>query len=212
MWLEISLILLHIFLILCYRLYRCLPFLSPKKNHGKSPIKVMAVLGSGGHTGEIAPLLDALSKSKNYRPFILISSSNDKLSQKHPLIPKENVSFETIPRARAVGQSFTSSIFTTFYSFAYSLKLMFLKPELLLVNGPGVCFPVVLSIFIGNVLSITNCSIVFVESVCRVESLSLTGKLIYPLCDLFFVHWPSLLPLKKRIQLIDIFSLHKNQS
>ncbi|OHT09280.1 hypothetical protein TRFO_21846 [Tritrichomonas foetus] len=204
-------LILILLLILAYRFYKCLPDFNPKKRTENKPIDVLVVLGSGGHTGEMAPLVNALHKSENYKSFTFISANTDKLSQQHPLIPKENATFKSIPRARNVGQSFFTSIFTTIYSFIAALPLMFLKPQLLLVNGPGVCFPVVLSIFIGNVLGVTNCSIVFVESICRVESLSLTGKMIYPICDMFFVHWPRLLPLKKRAQIIDLFSLHKNK-
>jgi UDP-N-acetylglucosamine:LPS N-acetylglucosamine transferase len=32
----------------------------------------------------------------------------------------------------------------------------------------------------------------FIESLCRVESPSFTGRLVYPLSDFFFVQWPGL--------------------
>ena len=194
-----------------YRFYRSLPGFNKKKIAKKEKINVMAVLGSGGHTGEIMPLVDALHKDGHYDKFTFVAADTDKLSFLHPLIP-ENSEKISIPRSRKVGQSFFTSIFTTFKSFIVALPLMFKNPDMLLVNGPGVCFPVVLSIFLGNVLGVCHCSIVFVESICRVNTLSLTGKLIYPLCDLFFVHWESLLPLKKRAQLIDLFGLNHKKS
>ena len=194
-----------------YRFYTSLPENSKKKITKKDNIKVMCVLGSGGHTGEMMPLIDALHKTNHYKPITFVSADSDKLSLLHPLIPEESIK-RTIPRARNVGQSFFSSIFTTINSIFASLSLISEKPDLLLVNGPGVCLPVVLAMFLGNVLGITNCTIVFVESICRVNTLSLTGKLIYPLCDLFFVYWESLLPLKKRAQLIDLFGLNHKKS
>ena len=194
-----------------YRLYVSLPCFSKKKIMKKENIKVMCVLGSGGHTGEMMPLIDALHKADHYKPITFVCADSDKLSFLHPLIPEGSVK-KTIPRARNVGQSFSSSIFTTINSFFASLSLISEKPDLLLVNGPGVCLPVVLAMFLGNVLGLTHCSIVFVESICRVNTLSLTGKLIYPLCDLFFVYWESLLPLKKRAQLIDLFGLNHKKS
>jgi hypothetical protein len=45
-----------------------------------------------------------------------------------------------------------------------------------------------------------------------VTSLSLTGRLIYPLCDIFYVCWPELLALRKRAQLLDQFGLFKAKS
>ncbi|EAY12034.1 hypothetical protein TVAG_038800 [Trichomonas vaginalis G3] len=198
-------------LVLAYRVYKCLPALNKKKITKNADLHVMSVLGSGGHTGEMMPLIEALSKEKKYTKFTIICADSDKLSFQHPSIPKNSI-LKTIPRSRKVGQSFFTSIFTTIWSILASLTLMFQKPDLLLVNGPGVCLPVVLSVFIGNVLGISNCSIVFVESFCRVHTLSLTGKLIYNFCDLFFGHWKELLPLKKRAQLIDLFGLNHTKA
>lgn len=200
-----------LFLLLCFRIYKCLPGFCPKHRTENKPIEVLVVLGSGGHTGEMAPLVNALHESKNYKRFTFVSANTDHLSKQHQLIPQEGSIFLSIPRARNVGQSYISSILTTIYSFLASLPLMFRKPDLLLVNGPGVCLPVVFSIFIGNILGISNCSIVYVESICRVKTLSLTGKLIYPVCDFFFVCWPELVNLRKRAKLIDLFGLHKNR-
>ena len=36
------------------------------------------------------------------------------------------------------------------------------------------------------------CSLVFIESFCRVYSLSLSGIMLYPLVDEFVVQWPEL--------------------
>ena len=50
------------------------------------------------------------------------------------------------------------------------------KPAVLLVNGPGVCIPVCLGAVLLNLLGY-RCAIVFVESICRVRKLSLSGRL-----------------------------------
>eukprot|EP01031_Cornospumella_fuschlensis_P032110 gene32109-38831_t len=36
------------------------------------------------------------------------------------------------------------------------------------------------------------CPILYVESFCRVQHLSLTGKLLYPIADRFIVQWEDL--------------------
>jgi beta-1,4-N-acetylglucosaminyltransferase len=79
------------------------------------------------------------------------------------------------------------------------------------VNGLGVCFLVVVSICISNVLGITRCSIVFIESFCHVTTLTLTWRLIYPFCDIFYVCWPELLRLRRRARLLDQFGLFKEK-
>lgn len=196
-----------IFVLFAYRVYKCLPGFTRKVRFESKGIPVLVVLGSGGHTGEIMPIVSLLAKSPNYGEFTFVSADSDTLSFKHPSIPKGS-KFRTIPRSRKVGQSFFTSIFTTLYSLVMNIPLLLVKPKLLLVNGPGVCLPVVVTIFIGNVLGICNCSIVFIESICRVKTLSLTGKLIYPFCDLFLVYWPDLLKMKKRAKLIDLYGLN----
>jgi hypothetical protein len=52
----------------------------------------------------------------------------------------------TIPRSREVGQSYLTSVWTTLVALAASARLVWAaKPDLLLVNGPGTCLPLVVS-------------------------------------------------------------------
>ena len=171
----------------------------------------MFVLGSGGHTGEILPLISGLSKKKNYNRFICVCTSQNEMNTQNGQIPKDT-EFVLIPRSRKVGQSYFTSVFTTLYSIFYCFILIFKRPDLLIVNGPGVCLPVVLNIYLGNLIGLSNCCIVFIESFCRVNSLSLTGKLIYPFCDKFYVCWQSLLNKGRKIELLDLFNLNKLKS
>lgn len=60
------------------------------------------------------------------------------------------------------------------------------RPDVVLSTGAGLALPFFL---IAKALRI-RC--VYVESVTRAESLSLTGRLVYPLADSFFVQWPDL--------------------
>jgi beta-1,4-N-acetylglucosaminyltransferase len=41
-------------------------------------------------------------------------------------------------------------------------------------------------------LGATRTKIIFVESFCRVQSLSMTGKILYYVADRFIVQWPGL--------------------
>lgn len=192
--------------LLIIRVLMCLPGIRPKNRVTKHSLKVMVVLGSGGHTGEMMPIIDSMAQNrKKYGSFCFVAANSDYLSFKHQSIPVDATK-KTIPRSRNVGQSFISSVYPTIKSFLVALKLISEKPDLLLVNGPGVCFPVVAAMFIGNVFGFTKCSIVFIESICRVNTLSLTGKLIYPVCDLFLVHWSQLVPLRKRAKKIEFIS------
>jgi len=60
------------------------------------------------------------------------------------------------------------------------------RPDAILSTGAGLAVPFFL---VGRLLGITC---VYVESVTRTESLSLTGRMVYPLANRFFVQWPAL--------------------
>ena len=100
-----------------------------------------------------------------------------------------------IPRAREVGQSWLTSIFYTFYAFIICLSIIWKKrPRLVLVNGPGTCVPIVLATRLLSLLKIFKTQIVFVESICRVKTLSLSAKILMRLriLDATIVQWPDL--------------------
>nr|XP_044994330.1 UDP-N-acetylglucosamine transferase subunit ALG14 homolog isoform X3 [Jaculus jaculus] len=63
---------------------------------------------------------------------------------------------------------------------------------LVLCNGPGTCVPVCVSALLLGVLGIKKVIIVYAESICRVETLSLSGKILFYLSDYFIVQWPTL--------------------
>ena len=102
----------------------------------------------------------------------------------------------TIVRSRKVGQSYLTSIWTTLMAIFHAIPLVLkIRPECLLVNGPGTCIPICLITFLFTKMRlIPKCKIIFVESLCRVKTLSLSGKILYTLhlTDLFMVHWPEL--------------------
>ncbi|XP_043861533.1 UDP-N-acetylglucosamine transferase subunit ALG14 homolog isoform X2 [Dromiciops gliroides] len=64
--------------------------------------------------------------------------------------------------------------------------------SLVLCNGPGTCVPICASALLLGILGIKKVTIVYVESICRVETLSLSGKILYHFSDYFFVQWPAL--------------------
>ncbi|XP_044288433.1 UDP-N-acetylglucosamine transferase subunit ALG14 homolog isoform X2 [Varanus komodoensis] len=61
-----------------------------------------------------------------------------------------------------------------------------------LCNGPGTCVPICISSLLLRMLGLKRVTIVYVESICRVENLSLSGKILYYFSDYFIVQWPAL--------------------
>jgi beta-1,4-N-acetylglucosaminyltransferase len=188
--------------------------------HGQYPIPVLVVLGSGGHTTEMLFMTKNLNPAY-YHPIHYCKASTDStspdrvrtmLNEKAESLSSRTTGrvatastlsdasalvqeIHSIPRSREVGQSYVSSVFSTLYSFYFAFVLVGrLQPQLILCNGPGTCIPICFAALIYRVLGVwkTSCKIVFIESYCRVHTLSLTGKLLYYAADLFIVHWKEL--------------------
>lgn len=169
------------------------------------PAKTMIVLGSGGHTTEMLCIVKQLNKSK-YWPRIYLSATSDTTSDNkiHEIEHNKQNDYEIhkIYRSRTVHQSYTTSIFTTMYSVLTTIPLMLrIRPQLILTNGPGTCVPICFVAFLFKLLCINNdCRIVFVESYCRVQTLSLTGKILLWITDLFVVQWKHLIRYSSKVR------------
>lgn len=138
---------------------------------------------------------------KKFKKIDFIVAETDEMSiQKiESLSSQISITYSTnkIKRSRKVGQSYLTSVFTTLLAIFYSIPLMFkIKPDLLLVNGPGTCVPCCFIVFILSrfLYLIPKTKIVYVESICRVQKLSLTGRILYHLriADSIIVQWPEL--------------------
>ena len=70
------------------------------------------------------------------------------------------------------------------------------KPAILFSTGAEIAVP---AFYIGKIIFGTK--LIFLESLARVKDFSLTGKLVYPIADLFLVQWPELLD-KKRLKAV----------
>lgn len=163
----------------------------------KRPCKTLVVLGSGGHTAEMLKLLSGVNLS-NYSPRTYVVASTDRMSAGKVDLLEESVGcsavdVRSIPRARRVGQSWLTTLITTLHSTLRAMTVVCAcKPELVLCNGPGTCVPVCLWAFLLKVCFVSDARIVYVESVCRVQRLSLSGLLLYYIADALLVQWPQL--------------------
>ncbi|KAJ1173373.1 hypothetical protein NDU88_005209 [Pleurodeles waltl] len=198
MLLLLGCIVLALLLVASARLYFVL---RDRKQPGKArPVSLLVVAGSGGHTTEVLRLLSCLSQS--YRPVHYVIAESDKMSEdkicrfekgREKEFSKSTYSIHRIPRSREVLQSWSSSVLTTLHAMFYSLLLTFnLRPDVVLCNGPGTCVPVCMSALLLGMLGLKKVVIVYVESICRVETLSLSGKILYHFSDYFIVQWSSL--------------------
>ncbi|KAF9154909.1 UDP-N-acetylglucosamine transferase subunit [Mortierella sp. AD011] len=79
------------------------------------------------------------------------------------------------------------------------------RKSIMLMNGPGTCFALALAVIGARMLGVPDeqtPDLIFIESFARVKTLSLAGKLLYHLCDVFLVQWPDLRGRYPRAQYI----------
>ncbi|WEJ93863.1 UDP-N-acetylglucosamine transferase subunit [Yamadazyma tenuis] len=176
---------------------------------------IMIFLGSGGHTGEMMSILSKVNLTQLNR--IWVVSSNDSTSilkcKEYEDTLKTNTapSFISLLRARDVGEPLLSSLKSTIRSFIDTfLKLRQLPqlPDVLLVNGPGTSVPIAYMLFLFRFLGVGNTRIVYIESLARVNDLSLSGKLLLPITDRFIVQWPAVANRYKRAEYYGCINLN----
>ena len=101
-----------------------------------------------------------------------------------------------------MGQPFLAALPTALRACVASWRLLgSVAPGLLLCNGPGTCLPLILAARarrVAHALRLPGVppapAIVYVESVCRVNRLSLTGRIVHAagLADAVLVQWEGL--------------------
>lgn len=162
-----------------------------------SSIKTVLCIGSGGHTSELLRLFEPFDKNK-FQPRLYIMADNDfnsesKIREFEQAVGDGQYEISKIPRSRNVAQTYSSSAVTTLYSTINTAPIIFrFRPDVVLCNGPGTCIPICLMTFILRCSFIQDCRIVFIESICRVKTLSLTGKIMQFFADVMVVQWPQL--------------------
>lgn len=162
---------------------------------------VWCILGSGGHTAEMCMILQGIYKHtkdvSKYKPMKFIVANTDTTSKdKIKLLmdeleqPVSEDDFMYIPRAREVGQSWFTTVFTFLYALVWSFRLVFKeKPRLILCNGPGTCVPLCLAGFLLKLARRSKTKLVYVESFCRVNDISMSGRILLPYLDVMIVQW-----------------------
>ena len=148
------------------------------------------------NTNEIGKLTCVISEDDN-----LIE---DKIKQEFQE-SKSSHKLETVrlKRARRVGQSYLTALWSTFIGLLSSIRLILShRPHLCLTNGPAISVTASIAIRCLNFASFYRyrCEIIYVESFCRTRTLSLSGKIIYHcrLANKFYVQWPALASCYKR--------------
>lgn len=137
--------------------------------------KVCLVSSCGGHFMELMQLLPAV-KDKN---FYIVTEKN---------IASKSI-VEKYKHYYLVQQERKSLSFL--FKFAYNIivSLFFLlkeNPDIIITTGAGASYP---TCKFGKML---GKKVIYVESFAKLDSKSVTGEMVYPIADYFFVQWEDM--------------------
>ncbi|MCP4158105.1 MAG: UDP-N-acetylglucosamine--LPS N-acetylglucosamine transferase [bacterium] len=131
--------------------------------------KLGIVCSSGGHLLLIHLLKELWSQHDR---FWVTFKKEDALS----LLENEKVYWAYFPTNR--------NIFNLIRNFFVSIKVFFKeRPDIIISTGAGVAIPF---FYLGKLL---RKKLVYIEAYERIETPSLTGKLVYPITDAFILQW-----------------------
>ncbi|CCD22712.1 N-acetylglucosaminyldiphosphodolichol N-acetylglucosaminyltransferase anchoring subunit ALG14 NDAI_0A05570 [Naumovozyma dairenensis CBS 421] len=193
------------------RLISILPFFQNRtdimdnisQDNERSPLHISVFLGSGGHAGEMFRILE------NYREFLLqkenvlyigYSDEESRIRFEKTVRSQCKVTYYKFLKAREVNAGFKNSFLGIIKTLLFSLfnvihirYCMLWKRHLVLLNGPGTCCILVLWFKVIELLfPISSSNVVYIESLARITTLSLTGRIVYWLADEFIVQWEDL--------------------
>ena len=147
-------------------------------------MRLLIVLGSGGHTKEMIRLVDLLGPGYEY---CYLVAADDELSIKKIRLPGP---VYRVIRPRWKNTSLPVASLRTLWSGLQALwALVHLQPRAILSTGPGVAVP---ACILSRLLGV---KVIYIETGSRIFTLSASGRILYRVADLFFVQWPELLAL-----------------
>lgn len=142
--------------------------------------KILFISSTGGHLSELLQL-EPLMKKYDYYLITESTDSTKKLKDKH-----KNVFFVIYGTKSHLFTYFFKFIFNTFLSFLYYVRI---RPDIILTTGAHTCVPIC---YIGKIF---GSKILYIETFANFDTKTMTGKIVYPIADIFYVQWESMLKL-----------------
>jgi len=136
-------------------------------------MKICLAFSPGGHFTEMRKIMDAFKGHDIIYVTIKLKTT------------------ENLPRVYFVTDTFsTTRIFMLFKMIVItiqSLKIILKeKPKVIISSGADVTIPIC---YLGKLF---GKKILYIESLCRINDISPSGKIIYPIADIFLVQWEKL--------------------
>lgn len=141
--------------------------------------KICFVSSCGGHFMELLQLMPVANSYDSYIVTELNIASKEKIEQlgRHYFLSQQE--------RRSV-----KFLFTFLQNIVKSLYITIKeRPSHIITTGAGAVFPICM---IGKIL---GAKIIYVESFAKINSKSVTGKMIYKIADRFYVQWPEMVKI-----------------
>lgn len=144
--------------------------------------KILFVAGSGGHTAQLAILLEKMGNQ--HRSELMLERGDElairrfsgtyKVHKAVPIRGKDETPFLTVLRV----------FLNCFQSLGIFASV---RPDYIITTGPGLAIPICL---LGKAL---GRKVIVIESWSRTTTRSYVGRILYFCANLFFVQWPEML-------------------
>jgi UDP-N-acetylglucosamine:LPS N-acetylglucosamine transferase len=144
-------------------------------------MRILVVLGDGGHTTEMIQLLKLLGPNYEYR---YMMATNDFISERR--IPWRGPLYRVLPPLGKYAHNRLRPQQVIRSTFGQLMVLLKSRPRAILSTGASIAIPVSL---LGRLAGL---KVIHVETGSRVYSMSSTGKFMYRIANLFFVQWKPL--------------------
>ena len=143
--------------------------------------RVLFVLGEGGDSAELLRLVPELEAGCE---LVFVASASDQMADRW--VP-EGARLLRIRRPRSKDAStLRAAVDTSIASLQAALAVWRVQPLAVISSGPAI------GVVVAGAAWVIGARVVFVETISRVTSLSLTGRLMRRLADRYFVQWPAL--------------------
>lgn len=140
--------------------------------------KVLFVASTGGHLNELMQLSSCFEKY-DYHILTESTKSNLELRKKYG----KRISYLVF----GTKDHMASYPFKLFYNCLKSLYLFFkIHPDYIVTTGVHTAGP------ISYIAKFFGTRIIYIETFASINTRTVTGKLLYPICDKFIVQWESL--------------------
>ena len=171
----------HVFISVCASIYPALLFLLNKSNPKKMKDKdkrVIFISSTGGHFNEMMQL-EPMFKKYDYHIIVEKDKTNKNLKDKY----KKRINY--LPYGTRAKLFVYVFIFTWIIikSLFYFIKY---RPHVILTTGTHTAVPIC---YFGHIF---GTKVIFIETFANRNKPSLSGRLIYPIADMFIVQWEEM--------------------